>query len=394
MRVRAARTLLLASMAAGVVLPLHAVALTVRQPLAITGADGDAVGTATFKVQRRKGTLRGSLRIVGKRLAPHSSYEVTIDGVGVGELATRKSGKGELKLRSTSRSSESFLGTDPRGRTVALLDGSGATVLTARLNDDSIDPTDVRCCVPDDAGMECEDRTAAECAAEGGVNLGFGSCLPDPCGEGSGPAPGDVVCCLPDDSGPECEDRTRAQCAAEGGVTLAAASCTPNPCAPVVPGDGDIRCCLADDSGPECEDRTAAECAALGGINIGAGACLPNPCTSGGTSSTTLPAPAFARVTCERRADRSKISVDGENLAAGTYTARAVSGTNSSTSGPAPAVGDEVEFDFDSDAGDITAGATPIAAGFIVGTPPSVTGEIRDGAENVVASATVPCVER
>lgn len=40
---------------------------------------------------------------------------------------------------------------------------------------------DVRCCVPDDGGTECEDRTPAECAARGGVNLGPGSCSPDPC---------------------------------------------------------------------------------------------------------------------------------------------------------------------------------------------------------------------
>jgi hypothetical protein len=386
--------MLLVLMTAGMMFPLDTGAPTVRQALVVTGADADAVGTVTFKVQRRKGTLRGTLQVVGRKLAPRSTFEVTIDGVRVGAVATRKSGKGELKLRSTSRNAEGFLGTDPRGRTVALLDGSGATVLTGRLGDDSIDPSDVRCCVPDDGGTECEDRTAAECAAAGGVNLGFGSCLPDPCGDGSAPAPGDVVCCLPDDSGPECEDRTRAQCAAEGGVALATASCTPNPCAPVVPGDGNVRCCLADDSGPECEDRTAAECAALGGINVGTGACLPNPCFPGGTSSTTLPAPAVARVTCERRGDRSKISVDGENLAAGTYTARAVSGTNAATSGATPSVGDEVEFDFDSDPADIAAGATPIAASFIVGTPPSVTGEIRDGAENVVASATVPCVQR
>ena len=37
---------------------------------------------------------------------------------------------------------------------------------------------DVVCCLPDDSGPECEDRTAAQCAAEGGVNLGAGSCLP------------------------------------------------------------------------------------------------------------------------------------------------------------------------------------------------------------------------
>lgn len=40
---------------------------------------------------------------------------------------------------------------------------------------------DIRCCVPDDRGPECEDRTPAECAARGGVNLGAGSCTPNPC---------------------------------------------------------------------------------------------------------------------------------------------------------------------------------------------------------------------
>lgn len=40
---------------------------------------------------------------------------------------------------------------------------------------------DIRCCVPDDSGPECEDRTPAECASRGGVNLGEGSCTPNPC---------------------------------------------------------------------------------------------------------------------------------------------------------------------------------------------------------------------
>ena len=41
---------------------------------------------------------------------------------------------------------------------------------------------DIRCCVADDDGPECEDRTPSECAARGGTNLGPGSCEPDPCG--------------------------------------------------------------------------------------------------------------------------------------------------------------------------------------------------------------------
>lgn len=45
----------------------------------------------------------------------------------------------------------------------------------------SPEPQDIRCCIPDDSGPECEDRTPAECAARGGVNLGAGSCTPNPC---------------------------------------------------------------------------------------------------------------------------------------------------------------------------------------------------------------------
>jgi hypothetical protein len=41
---------------------------------------------------------------------------------------------------------------------------------------------DIRCCVPDDGGPKCEDRTPAECAARGGIDLGAGSCTPNPCG--------------------------------------------------------------------------------------------------------------------------------------------------------------------------------------------------------------------
>ena len=59
---------------------------------------------------------------------------------------------------------------------------------------------------------------------------------------------------------------------------------------------------------------------------------------------------ASVRVRCEKRADRSKISVDGNDLAAGSYTATATSGASSVTAAAKNAVGDEVEFDFDSNA--------------------------------------------
>ena len=324
---------------------------------------------------------------------------MTIAGVRIGTLGTNAAGNGRARFRTEPGRRDQLLGVDPRGKSVAVLDDGGAIVLGGVVPSGSLDPTDVRCCLPDDSGPECEDRTAAECAALGGVDLGPGSCLPNPCDAGTPPDPAaDIVCCLPDDSGPECEDRTPAECSAGGGINLGAGACTPNPCPPVGPAPGDdVRCCLPDDSGPECEDRTAAECAAQGGVNIGPGSCMPNPCLPGATgTTTTLPGGSTTPtivVTCERRSDRSRASVNGNDLASGSYKARLVSGPNTAATGLAPTVGDEVEHDFDSDPADIAAGATAIGAAFLHGTPLQATGELLDANDAVVVSATVTCAE-
>jgi hypothetical protein len=109
-----------------------------------------------------------------------------------------------------------------------------------------------------------------------------------------------------------------------------------------------------------------------------------------------LPAAADAaslRLRCEKRFDpaRSKVSVDGRNVSPNAiYTARVISGTNQATAKPKAAVGDEVEFDFDSNPNDIRAGATAIGANFIRNG--SVRAAIFNAAGNVVAGpATVAC---
>ena len=316
--------------------------VVVRQILRPGADDADARGTAVFKVRGRRSRRSGTLLVTATRLERRSSYDVTVDGVRVGSLETSRRGAGRARFRTSPRREDQLLGVDPRGRTVALVGAGGAAVLAGSLPAKGLDPEDVRCCLPDDSGPECEDRTAAECAAQGGTDLGPGSCLPDPCGGAAG-------------SG------------------------------------GDVRCCLPDDSGTECEDRTAAECAAQGGVNIGAGSCVPNPCGTaaappGGTSSVV--------VTCERRADRSRVSVNGKGLASGTYRARVTSGGNAATAAPRATVGDEVEFDFDSAPDDIAAGATAIASTFLQGTPPRVAGAIETTAGAVVAEATVICETR
>ena len=107
--------------------------------------------------------------------------------------------------------------------------------------------------------------------------------------------------------------------------------------------------------------------------------------------SVTEASAAGVQVKCEKRADRSKISVDGDGLATGTYKAFVISGSNSKTSAARPTVGDEVEFDFDSAPDDIAAGATAISRAFIQG---AVTGKIVNARGSVVASDTVGCRTR
>jgi len=327
----------------------------IRQGLVTTGVDPDAAGRVKVQIRDRPRGLQGRLEVRARKLDGLQTFDVTLDGVRIGSFTTRRSGSGKVRFDTRPRGNGRLLGADPRGKTAAVVNDQGAVVLQAAISASTIDPNDVRCCLPDDSGPECEDRTAAECAAAGGVDLGPGSCLPNPC-SGATPAPA---------------------------------------------ADTDIRCCLPDDSGPECEDRTAAECSAQGGINVGAGSCLPNPCLPvtpttttlpGTVTTTTLPATAgVVRVTCERRPDRSKVSVDGNDLGAGNYRARITSGENIATSGLQPTVGDEIEFDFDSERDDIAAGATAIAEGFIAGAPPQVTGQILDPAGTLVAQATVTC---
>lgn len=74
---------------------------------------------------------------------------------------------------------------------------------------------------------------------------------------------------------------------------------------------------------------------------------------------------ADVAVSCEKRSNRSRASVDGNNLAAGSYRAVVLSGLTSVGGTFQTADGDEAEFDFDSAAADIAAGATRLSPNFI-----------------------------
>ncbi|MGQ0697636.1 MAG: hypothetical protein ACT4PZ_05270 [Panacagrimonas sp.] len=98
---------------------------------------------------------------------------------------------------------------------------------------------------------------------------------------------------------------------------------------------------------------------------------------------------AEIRVRCEKRATRSKVSVDGGNFAPGVYTARISSGGKTRTSPPTSTVGDELEFDFDSAVNDIGAGATAIPRDYIQNA--TVRAKIVNTAGRTVISDTEDC---
>jgi hypothetical protein len=83
------------------------------------------------------------------------------------------------------------------------------------------------------------------------------------------------------------------------------------------------------------------------------------------------------------------VSVDGSGVRPGTFQARILSGANSAAAPARASVGDEVEFDFDSNPNDVAAGATSIPAVFIQNG--SVQGDLLDAAGAVLATATAGC---
>ena len=207
-----------------------------KQALTATAAAPGASGEARFEL---RGTTDGRLRVVVKQLASKASYEVIVGGIKVGTIETNKGGGGRIRFRSQPKGNDHMLGFDPRAATVEVRAAGGEDVLSGALSDDgSPDAGDIACCLADDSGTECEDRTADECVAQGGTVSDATSCLPNPCA--GAPAPGvDVVCCIADDSGPECEDRTADACAAQGGTVIDATDCSANPCAATPPAAGD-----------------------------------------------------------------------------------------------------------------------------------------------------------
>jgi hypothetical protein len=114
-------------------------------------------------------------------------------------------------------------------------------------------------------------------------------------------------------------------------------------------------------------------------------------------ASPATAAIASIRLRCERRSNRSKISVDGRGLVprGGSFRARVTAAGGTVTSPSHRAVAGEAEFDFDSNRNDILAGATRIPATFISSrSGPDVVARILNASGQVVATQGAECTFR
>ena len=264
----------------------------VKAGLVSTGKDPDARGHASLVVRGSK----GKLAVSAHRLSGAATFEIVVDGVRMGTLSTHNGGNGKARFTTRPRGGDQLLGVDPRGKLLQVRDEDGDDVLETEMPNDS-EAGAIRCCKSHEDETECEAESPDECAAKGGVDMGEGSCMPNPCPTSGGDR---VRCCIPegDDDGPECVERTADECSAQHGINIGPGECEDDDaCAPTPPGDGEIRCCIAeheimshhedgDDQGEdedddvECEHVSEASCAALGGRSLGAGSCEPNPCAA------------------------------------------------------------------------------------------------------------------
>jgi hypothetical protein len=272
----------IAMFVAGLVAPVYAQSVKVKQDLSPTQSDPNAQGRVRFVLH---GSSDGKLVVAAHGLSPSASFDVIANGVKIGTLETTSGGNGRVRFFTKPPSGDNYLGFDPRGSSMVVRDAeSGDDVLAGNVPSSTVDPTTIACCLQDDDGSECEALTSADCTAEGGTATTAATCMPDPCAT-TPPAPGtSMVCCIPDDSEPECEDdQSGADCADAGGMLVEATSCDPNPCAPTPPAQGQVACCVPQDGdSPECEMATPDACTAMLGTPAqGAGSCSPDPCSGG-----------------------------------------------------------------------------------------------------------------
>src|SRR5262249_25744190 len=216
----------LAMLLGSAVFEARAATQSLKMRLVPSGAEPRARGKVLMSLREGANGLDAKLEIVVRRLDRRATFEVVLQGVRIGTIATRGNGNGRARFRNRPHHRDQRLGPAPRGGVPPLGKPSGTDILATLLPGRSSDPDHVQCCVA--GGSRCASLTGEECAAGGGVDRGAGSCLPDPCASPASSPP--VTCCVPDTDGPTCEIDAEPDCAASSGIVVDGGTCTPDPC--------------------------------------------------------------------------------------------------------------------------------------------------------------------
>jgi len=134
--------------------------------------------------------LQGELRVTAQQLTPKTRFSIVVGGVKIGTLATLRRGSGRARFQAPhAKGRNQKLTVDPRGKQIAVVNSNGEPVCEGQISDPTT-PGGVQCCLNrhDQNGDQqgCDSLLPAECAAAGGIDMGPGSCEPDPC-PNSGP---------------------------------------------------------------------------------------------------------------------------------------------------------------------------------------------------------------
>jgi hypothetical protein len=157
-----------------------------------TAADPDAGGNFQENVEDGlpdgSGNIKGALAVMAHKLAPKTTFGVNVGGTRIGVLRTNSLGSGMAMFRTKVGRGPSSrvqkLSVDPRGKLIALTSPAGDEVLQGEVSDPTT-PGGTQCCldIHDQNGDQqgCDSLLPAECAAAGGIDMGPGTCEPDPC---------------------------------------------------------------------------------------------------------------------------------------------------------------------------------------------------------------------
>src|SRR5262245_33190871 len=115
----------------------------VKGTLTATSAAPRAHGRATLTL---KTVPKGRFRVSANGLAGPASFDLVVDGVKVGSFTTNAAGSGKVKLSTHPKGSETFLGVDPRGKSMVVRDDHGEDDLEGDMPDDDTSPSGAFVC--------------------------------------------------------------------------------------------------------------------------------------------------------------------------------------------------------------------------------------------------------